>query len=145
MIRKWGLTVIFSLLVWVGAISFFVLFSHQLQLDVNQPNFALFFTILEIGTFILLILTSLIYMRLDKSRFAGVKLAIFGPAIGLFCDTFILWNYDVFFPSLNEVEVIGFSAWMAFAYVLFLFTPLLVSRKRIEQSIREKRGVSYGN
>lgn len=145
MIKKLGLSIVFSFIIWVGAISFFILFSHQLQLDVSRSNFAFLFLLLELGTFILLIFASFLYQKLDRSPFAGVKLAILGPAIGLFCDTFVLWNYTRFFPTLNEVEVIGFSTWMAFAYVLFLFTPLLMTRKRIEQLIQKKRGVSFGN
>lgn len=144
MIKQLGLPIGFSFIIWIGAISFFIFFSKQLQLDVKESKFVYLFLILQLATLILLVFASFLYIKIDPSLLAGVKLALFGPAIGLFCDTFVLWKYALFFPELNEKEVIGFATWMAFAYVLFLFIPLLMTRERIKQLIRNKRGVSYG-
>ncbi|MDE1455371.1 DUF5367 family protein, partial [Bacillus paralicheniformis] len=72
----------------------------------------------------------LAYRRVDKSRFAAVKLGIVGSAVGLCLDTFSLWHHSLIFPALSKGQVIGFAVWMVFAYAMYLMIPLILEKRR---------------
>ncbi|MED0675883.1 MULTISPECIES: DUF5367 family protein [Aneurinibacillus] len=128
--HKLGLTFLFSFLVWLGATMFFVLFGDLVLVDPSKDNFLGTFLLLEAATAIVLYVVLLIYKKLDKSPYASIKLGIWGSAIGLFIDTFSVWNHSIVFPKLSEDQVIAFTIWMVCAYAMYLIIPLGLSNKK---------------
>ncbi|MGO4899087.1 DUF5367 family protein [Bacillus sp. GM2] len=128
--EKLGLALVFSFVVWLGATVFFMLFGSAVLAEPGQDAFMLRFLLLEAGTFTLLYAVILAYRRVDKSRFAAVKLGIVGSAVGLFLDTFSLWHHSLIFPALSKGQVIGFAVWMVFAYAMYLTIPLILEKRR---------------
>ncbi|MGC4378723.1 DUF5367 family protein [Fictibacillus sp. Mic-4] len=123
--QKLGLAVLFSLMVWFGATLFFLFFGDSVLVIIEDKRFLTRFVILEAITAFLLATVVLIYKKLDKTSYAGIKFGIFGTVIGLFLDTFTVWNHNIFFPHLSEGQFISFIIWMIFAYVLYLLIPFL--------------------
>ncbi|MCY7965503.1 hypothetical protein MOB49_00220 [Bacillus haynesii] len=128
--EKLGLALVFSIVVWLGATVFFMLFGSAVLAEPGQDAFMLRFLLLEAGTFALLYAVMLVYQRVDKSRFAAVKLGIVGSVVGLFLDALSLWNRSLIFPALSDGQVIGFAVWMVFAYAMYLTIPLMLVRRR---------------
>ncbi|MFC8149549.1 DUF5367 family protein [Bacillus paralicheniformis] len=128
--EKLGLTLVFSFVVWLGATVFFMLFGSAVLAEPGQDAFMLRFLLLEAGTFALLYAVILAYRRVDKSRFAAVKLGIVGSAVGLFLDTFSLWHHSWILPALSKGQVSGFAVWMVFAYAMYLMIPFILEKRR---------------
>ncbi|MEC1261920.1 DUF5367 family protein [Bacillus swezeyi] len=128
--QKLGLTLLFSFLVWLGATMFFVLFGDSVLAEPGQHTFWIHFLLLETGTFVVLYTVLLFYQQLDKSPFAALKLGIWGSAVGLFLDTFSVWNHPLIFPAFSEGQVISFAIWMVCAYAMYLMIPLMLTRKK---------------
>ncbi|ASB88949.1 DUF5367 family protein [Bacillus sonorensis] len=127
--QKLGLALLFSFLVWLGATMFFVWFGDLVLVDPGQHSFLVRFLLLEAGTFVLLYAVLFFYQKLDQSRYAVIKLGIWGSAVGLFMDTFSVWNHSLIFPELSQGQVIAFTIWMVCAYAMYLIIPLLLVRK----------------
>lgn len=128
--EKLGLALVFSIVVWLGATVFFMLFGSAVLAEPGQDAFMLRFLLLEAGTFALLYAVMLVYQRVDKSRFAAVKLGIVGSVVGLFLDALSLWNRSLIFPALSDGQVIGFAVWMVFAYAMYLTIPFMLVKRR---------------
>lgn len=128
--EKLGLALVFSIVVWLGATVFFMLFGSAVLAEPGQDAFMFRFLLLEAGTFALLYVVMLVYRCVDKSRFAAVKLGIVGSAVGLFLDAFSLWNRSLIFPALSDGQVIGFAVWMVFAYAMYLTIPLIFEKRK---------------
>lgn len=126
--EKLGLTLLFSILVWLGATLFFVFFGSLVLVDAYQQSFVFPFVLLEVATAVVLYLVFVIFRKLDPSPYAVVKLGIVGSAVGLIIDTFVLWNRDVFFAGLTNEQLLTFTIWMAFAYGLYLLMPLFMAK-----------------
>ncbi|UOY89369.1 DUF5367 family protein [Bacillus glycinifermentans] len=124
-----GLALLFSFLVWLGATMFFVLFGELVLADPGEQHFFVNFLLLEAGTFVILYAVLSLYQKLDRSRYAAVKLGIWGSAAGLFIDTFSLWNHSMIFPKLSQGQVIAFAIWLVCAYAMYLMIPLILIRK----------------
>ena len=71
-----------------------------------------------------------VYLLFDKSENAALKFGVIGSIIGLSLDTFSLSNHHFIFPQLDDSQVIAFTAWMSFAYALYLLIPAIINRKR---------------
>ncbi len=89
-----------------------------------------------ISIFLLLVRTSIllwgvtyVYLLFDKTINAPLKFGVIGTIIGLALDKFSLSNHHMVFPKLNDSQIIVFTAWMSFAYALYLFIPLIFYRK----------------
>ncbi|WNC14339.1 hypothetical protein [Brevibacillus brevis] len=126
--QKLGLTLLFSILVWLGATLFFVFFGSMVLVDPFQESFLLPFLLLEAATAVVLYVVFVIFRRLDPSPYAAVKLGTIGSAVGLIIDAFVLWNRDVFFSKLSSEQLLAFTIWMAFAYGLYLVIPLFMAK-----------------
>ncbi|MFN2747460.1 MULTISPECIES: DUF5367 family protein [Bacillus] len=126
--EKLGLALVFSFLVWLGAAGFFMLFGESVLAEPGEDTFWSRFLLLEAGTFVVLYAILRFYQRIDQSRFAALKLGIWGSLIGLFLDAFSLWNHSLIFPALTKGKVIGFAIWMVFAYAMYLTIPLLMEK-----------------
>ncbi|EOV9527462.1 hypothetical protein ACE41A_10585 [Bacillus cytotoxicus] len=130
--KSW-ITIIFSIGVWFMASLFFILFGSYVLVEITSSLFLPMLLILEIGTAIALYVVLRFYQKIDSSRYAAIKLGIFGTGIGLFLDSFLLYYASTLFPQLSLQQMISFTIWMVFAYVLYLFIPVWMERKRIKE------------
>ncbi|AWC32363.1 hypothetical protein ACRS6Y_00905 [Bacillus cytotoxicus] len=130
--KSW-ITIIFSIGVWFMASLFFILFGSYVLVEITSSLFLPMLLILEIGTAIALYVVLWFYQKIDSSRYAAIKLGIFGTGIGLFLDSFLLYYASTLFPQLSLQQMISFTIWMVFAYVLYLFIPVWMERKRIKE------------
>jgi hypothetical protein len=127
--EKLGLTLLFSILVWLGATLFFVFFGSMVLVDPYQQDFFMRFLLLEIATAVVLYIVFVIFRKLDPSPYSVVKLGLIGSAVGLIIDAFVLWNRDVFFSGLSSEKLLAFTIWMSFAYGLYLLIPLFMRKE----------------
>ncbi|ABS21716.1 hypothetical protein ACQVUL_01360 [Bacillus cytotoxicus] len=130
--KSW-ITIIFSIGVWFMASLFFILFGSYVLVEITSSLFLPMLLILEIGTAIALYVVLGFYQKIDSSRYAAIKLGIFGTGIGLFLDSFLLYYASTLFPQLSLQQMISFTIWMVFVYVLYLFIPVWMERKRIKE------------
>ncbi|MDH2887012.1 MULTISPECIES: DUF5367 family protein [Bacillus cereus group] len=130
--KSW-ITIIFSIGVWFMASLFFILFGSYVLVEITSSLFLPMLLILEIGTAIALYVVLRFYQKIDSSRYAAIKLGIFGTGIGLLLDSFLLYYASTLFPQLSLQQMISFTIWMVFAYVLYLFIPVWMERKRIKE------------
>ncbi|MDH2880809.1 hypothetical protein [Bacillus cytotoxicus] len=130
--KSW-ITIIFSIGVWFMASLFFILFGSYVLVEITSSLFLPMLLILEIGTAIALYVVLRFYQKIDSSRYAAIKLGMFGTGIGLFLDSFLLYYASTLFPQLSLQQMISFTIWMVFAYVLYLFIPVWMERKRIKE------------
>ncbi|MBO8157517.1 MAG: DUF5367 family protein [Bacillaceae bacterium] len=121
-----------GVLVWFFATMFFVLFGERVLFSPGTENFITSIILLVIGTGLLLWGVTYVYLLFDKSNNAPLKFGIIGTIIGLSLDTFSLSNHSLVFPKLDEPQVIAFTAWMSFAYALYLFIPAMINKQRIK-------------
>ncbi|MGI2749999.1 hypothetical protein ACRS52_15225 [Bacillus cytotoxicus] len=131
-VKSW-ITIIFSIGVWFMASLFFILFGSYVLVEITSSLFLPMLLILEIGTAVALYVVLRFYQKIDSSRYAAIKLGIFGTGIGLFLDSFLLYYASTLFPQLSLQQMISFTIWMVFAYVLYLFIPVWMERKRIKE------------
>ncbi|MFJ8256428.1 DUF5367 family protein [Peribacillus asahii] len=120
---------IFGVLVWFVATMFFVILGERVLYPPGTVSFAISITLLVVGTGFLLWGITYIYLLFDKTENAPLKFGIIGTIIGLALDTFSLSFHQFIFPNLAEPQVIAFTAWMSFAYALYLFIPALINQK----------------
>ncbi|PKR85351.1 DUF5367 family protein [Heyndrickxia camelliae] len=126
------ITVLWGVLVWFFATMFFVLFGEHVLFSPGTENFTISILLLVIITGLFLWGITYIYLLLDKTKNAPLKFGIIGTIIGLTLDTFSLSNYNLIFPKLDDTQVIAFTAWMSFAYALYLFIPAMINQQRMK-------------
>jgi len=122
--------VLSGVLVWFFATMFFVLLGDRVLLSPGTDNYGTSLLLLVVGTGGLLWGVTYVYLLFDKSKNAPLKFGIIGSIIGLSLDTFSLSNHNLIFPKLDDSQVIAFTAWMSFAYALYLFIPAMINQKR---------------
>ncbi|WP_017754040.1 DUF5367 family protein [Calidifontibacillus oryziterrae] len=128
--KGYSITVLCGILVWFFATMFFVLFGERVLFGPGTENYITSILLLVIGTGLLLWAVTYIYLLFDKSKNAPLKFGIIGTIIGLSLDTFSLSNHNVIFPKLDETQIIAFTAWMSFAYALYLVIPAMINHLR---------------
>lgn len=135
--KKYVLTVFWAILVWFCATMFFVLFGERVLFTPGTDSFLISTFILLIGTAILLLILTYLYLLFDKSEDAALKFGLIGTILGLSLDMFSLSNHQIIFPQLNESQIISFTVWMSFAYALYLIIPTIIhQRKKKGRAIR---------
>jgi hypothetical protein len=126
--RHYLFPAISGLFVWFFATIFFVLFGDYVLFRPGTKEFVLSTFLLLVGTGILLYGVTMVYLLFDKTENASLKFGLLGTMIGLMLDTFSLSNHIFIFPKLNDSQVIAFSAWMAFAYALYILIPAIINK-----------------
>ena len=117
-------------LVWLFATFFFKFFGEHVLFSPGTNDFVISIFLLLVGTSALLCGITYVYLLFDKTNNAALKFGVIGTIIGLALDTFSLSNHHLVFPNLNDSQVIAFTAWMSFAYALYLFIPLMINQKK---------------
>ncbi|MFC3884433.1 DUF5367 family protein [Bacillus songklensis] len=123
---EWFLVIAWSMIIWAGATLFFVYAGPYVLVATSSPRFFLIFVALEAVTALLIFLAVFFYIKIDRSKKAVLKCGIAGSAVGLFLDTFSLWNHSALFSRLAHDQMMSFTIWMSFAYSLFLLIPSLM-------------------
>ncbi|HCX47598.1 MAG TPA: hypothetical protein DG757_00840 [Bacillus sp. (in: Bacteria)] len=127
--RGYLFTALWGIVVWIFATLFFVLFGKQVLFSPGSSSFVMSILLLIVGTAILLVGTTSLYLWFDKSENASLKFGIIGAIVGLTLDTFSLSNHQYIFPQLSESQVIAFTVWMSFAYALYLIIPTMINER----------------
>lgn len=130
--RQYLITIFWGLFVWLFATLFFVFFGEYVLFSPQTEKFITSILLLLVGTALLLWLVTKIYVLFDRSKHALLKFGIIGSIIGLALDTFSISNHHRVFPKLDETQIIAFTAWMSFAYALYLLIPGVMYFKRIK-------------
>lgn len=121
------LTVLWGVIVWFLATLFFVLFGNQVLFSPGTSSFVISTLILIAGTGVLLFAVTFLYLFFDRSRNAALRFGIIGTIIGLSLDTISIAFHEMIFPELSHSQIIAFTVWMSFAYVLYLIIPILIN------------------
>ena len=125
--------------IWLVATLFFRIFGENILFTPGTDAFLYSTAMLLIGTAVLLTLVTCLYTLFDKKDYAAIRFGIVGTMIGLILDSFVLSNYQLIFPNLEETQIIAFTSWMSFAYALYLVIPFLFQQKsRQKQVVRGK-------
>ncbi|MEH6941234.1 DUF5367 family protein [Bacillus sp. JJ722] len=127
--KQYMLPTIFGITVWFAATLFFALFGEHVLFAPNTASFTMSLITLIIGTAISLYLITRLYLLFNHKKNAALRFGIIGTCIVLVLDTFSLSNYTVIFPNLHDTQIIAFTAWMSFAYALFLIIPAVINLK----------------
>lgn len=122
-------TAMWGVLVWLFATLFFRFFGEHVLFSPVTSEFVFSISLLLVGTSALLWGVTYVYLLFDKTNNAPLKFGVIGTIIGLALDTFSLSNHHIVFPKLDDSQVIAFTAWMSFAYALYLFIPLMFNQK----------------
>jgi hypothetical protein len=122
-------TAMWGLFVWLLATLFFRLFGEYVLFHPGSAEFFLSTVLLFIGTSAVLWGVTYVYLLFDKTNHAALKFGFIGTIIGLALDTFTLSYHHLVFPKLDNSQVIAFTAWMTFAYALYLFIPYIINKK----------------
>jgi len=122
-------TAMWGFLVWLFATLFFRLFGEYVLFSPVSNEFFFSTTLLLVGTSALLWGVTYVYLLFDKTNNAPLRFGVIGTIIGLVLDTFSLSYHRIVFPKLDDSQVIAFTAWMSFAYALYLFIPLMINQK----------------
>ncbi|WP_017152404.1 DUF5367 family protein [Bacillus bingmayongensis] len=125
---KLWITILFSVGIWFTASTFFYVFGAAVLVEISAPSFMNRLILLELGIALSLYVVMWLYRKVDSSRYALIKLGIFGTGIGLFLDTFILYYSSSIFPTLSSQQILSFAIWMVIAYALYLFMPVWMER-----------------
>ena len=123
-------TALSGVLVWFFATMFFVLLGDRVLFSPGTDKYGISILLLVVGTGCLLWGVTYVYLLFDKSKNAALKFGIIGSIIGLSLDTLSLSNHNLIFPKLDDSQVIAFTAWMSFAYALYLLIPTMINQKR---------------
>lgn len=130
--KKYFITGLWGFFVWFFATMFFVIFGDRVLFGPGSENFIISILFLVIGTAFLLWGVTYIYLIFDKSKNAPLRFGIIGTIIGLSLDTFSISNHFLIFPKLEDSQIIAFTAWMSFAYALYLFIPAMINQQRVK-------------
>nr|WP_279664940.1 DUF5367 family protein [Ectobacillus ponti] len=106
---------------------FFVWFGGRVLISPDGDGYVLRMILLLAGTGLLLAVAAYLYQLLDRTPHASLRFGFIGTIVGLLLDTWSLSNYASMFPGLDEKQVIAFTAWMSFAYALYLIIPALLN------------------
>ncbi|WLR52496.1 DUF5367 family protein [Bacillus tianshenii] len=126
------MTLLWGVLVWIFATMFFVFFGEHVLFSPGTEPFTTSLLLLVMGTGLVLWGVTYLYLLFDKSKNAPIKFGIVGTIIGLSLDTFSLSNHNLIFTKLDNTQVIAFTAWMSFAYALYLFIPAMINQQRMK-------------
>ncbi|WCN39301.1 DUF5367 family protein [Aneurinibacillus uraniidurans] len=126
--KKYLYTALWGVLVWFFATLFFVVFGEYVLFSPGTNAFTVSISLLIVGTGILLFGVTYLYLLFDRSENAPLKFGVIGTSVGLTLDTFSLSNHQFIFPKLDDSQVIAFTAWMSFAYVLYLVIPIMINK-----------------
>jgi len=121
-----GLTMLFSVLIWFSATLFFFFFGKFVLVNIGSPRFIPILLVLEVATAILLFFVMIYYKKIDTAPYSSIKLGVYGTAIGLFLDTFILCYSSYIFPELSSQQISSLIIWMFLAYAIYLIIPVWV-------------------
>ncbi|HWO97560.1 MAG TPA: DUF5367 family protein [Bacillus sp. (in: firmicutes)] len=132
--KSYVFTAIWGVFVWLFATVFFVLFGEHVLFSPGTNAFVFSLLTLLTGTGVLLWGVTHVYLIFDKTDNSALRFGITGTIIGLVLDTFSLSNHSIIFPQLDDSQVISFTAWMSFAYALYLFIPLIINHLKKKQS-----------
>lgn len=122
-------TAMWGIFVWLFATLFFRFFGEHVLFHPVTSEFVISIFLLLVGTSILLCVVTYVYLRFDRAHNAALRFGVIGSMIGLALDTFSLSNHQFVFPTLDDSQVIAFTAWMSFAYALYLLIPLMFQQK----------------
>lgn len=122
-------TAMWGVLVWLFATLFFRLFGEHVLFSPVTREFVISIFLLLVGTSVLLVGVTYVYLQFDKANNAPLRFGVIGTIIGLALDTFSLSNHHLVFPRLDDSQIIAFTAWMSFAYALYLLIPLMFNQK----------------
>ncbi|GIN40737.1 DUF5367 family protein [Heyndrickxia oleronia] len=123
-------TAVWGLIVWLFATLFFVLFGDRVLVSPGTNHYVISIVLLLIYTGLVLWGATYVYLLFDKTKKAALKFGVIGTIIGLALDTFSLSNHQFIFPKLSDSQIIAFTAWMSFAYALYLLIPAMIYKKR---------------
>ncbi|REK56621.1 MAG: hypothetical protein C6W55_07735 [Thermobacillus sp.] len=127
--RNWLFTAMWGFVVWLFATLFFRLFGEYVLFPPRSNAFVISTILLLIGTAAVLWGVTQAYRQFDRSKYAPLKFGVIGTIIGLALDTFSISFHPVVLPQLDEARVIAFTAWLSFAYALYLFIPFMIQQK----------------
>ncbi|WP_016837376.1 DUF5367 family protein [Ureibacillus thermosphaericus] len=127
--KNYFFTAMWGLAVWLFATLFFRFFGEYVLFSPSTNKFLISTTLLLVGTAALLWGVTYVYHIFDKTNNAPLKFGLIGTMIGLVLDTFSLSFHHIVFPKLDDSQVIAFTAWMSFAYALYLLIPLMINHK----------------
>ncbi|WP_042150249.1 DUF5367 family protein [Paucisalibacillus sp. EB02] len=122
-------TALWGILVWLFATLFFRFFGEHVLFSPVTNEFVISIFLLLVVTSVLLLGITYVYLKFDQTNNAPLRFGVIGTIIGLSLDTFSLSYHHLVFPNLDDSQVIAFTAWMSFAYALYLFIPLMFNRK----------------
>jgi hypothetical protein len=124
-------TAMWGLFVWLLATLFFRLFGEYVLFHPGSGSVEFFIStiLLLVGTSAVLWGVTYVYLLFDKTNHAALRFGFIGTMIGLALDTFTLTYHHLVFPKLDDSQVIAFTAWMTFAYALYLFIPYIINKK----------------
>lgn len=123
-------TAIWGVLVWLFATIFFMVFGEHVLFNPGTNEFIFSILLLLVATGALLWGVTYLYLIFDKTNYASLRFGIIGTIIGLSLDTFSLSNHHFIFPKLDDSQVIAFTAWMSFAYALYLLIPVSINYQK---------------
>ena len=127
-------TAMWGVVVWLFATLFFRLFGEYVLFPPLSNAFWISTILLLIGTAAVLWGVTHAYRLFDQSNQAPVKFGVIGTMVGLALDTFSLTFHPIVFPQLDDAQVIAFTAWLSFAYALYLFIPFMIQQRIARKS-----------
>lgn len=133
--KKYLLPMAGGIIVWFFATLFFILFGEDVLHRPGTKPFVVSTVLLIIGTGLLLVIVTKLYLLLDRSKNAALRLGIIGTIVGLILDTFSLSSHDYVFPQLSDSQIIAFTVWMSFAYALYLIIPSIMNEQMKKQEV----------
>ncbi len=117
---------LFSVLIWFSATLFFFFFGKFVLVSTNSPGFIPMLLILEVATAILLFFVMIYYKKIDTAPYSSIKLGVYGTAVGLLLDTFIIRYSSYIFPEFSSQQILSFVIWMFLAYAIYLIIPVWI-------------------
>ncbi|GAB2574009.1 DUF5367 family protein [Gracilibacillus alcaliphilus] len=128
--RRYVFTAVWGVIIWFAATLFFRLFGDRVLAVPGEEGYLLRLFLLLAGTAVLLYGVTSLYLRFDVTQYAAAKFGIIGTITGLILDTITLSYHQQVFPSLEAPQLIAFTAWLTFAYALFLCIPLIIQQNK---------------
>ncbi|MBW5447019.1 hypothetical protein GE107_13200 [Cohnella sp. CFH 77786] len=127
----------FGIAVWGAATLFFRLFGSWVLIAPGESHFGSSLFMLELLTLLVLIgLAVWVRLKWFPRRGSATRFGFTAAAVGLFLDTFSVWQREAVFPSFTAGQHHAFTIWMTLAYAMMLVVPAAVDRL-----IREKASI----
>lgn len=127
-------TALWGVMIWLAATVFFMSAGDYILVGPEADTYIARLLLLLIVTGLLLWGVTRTYLLFDQTEYAPFKFGVIGTVIGLSLDTVSLSNHHFIFSKLDDSQVIAFTAWMSFAYALYLLVPLMMNYKRWQKS-----------